>query len=312
MKGLSILGVGSALPKNSLKNEDLTRWVETSDEWIKSRTGIENRHFCGEDESTATLAAAAAEKAIAASGISKEDISLCIVATFTAGYSTPSASCEVHQILGLPKHAACFDLGAACSGFVFGLQTAAGLLPTMPKPYALVIGSEAISKQLDYADRSTLVLFGDGAGAAVVALKEAKKFCGCMYSNGDVEALYAHHTQAGNVFKMNGSAIFRFAVETVPPCIVETAQKAGVPLAEIDYIVCHQANKRIISYVADKMELPAEKFYVNIEKYGNTSAASIPLALADMADEGLLTPGVKIICVGFGAGLTWGGVYLEF
>ncbi len=308
MRGLQIISTGSCHPQKLVSNDKLSETVDTSDEWITSRTGIRQRYFC-EDESNAGLASNAAAAALKNAGISGEELGACIVATFTPDNAMPSVACMVQSELGLPEDMLCFDMNAACSGFIYALNVARGILLQSKKKYALVIGSEVISRKLDFGDRSTCVLFGDGAGAAVVALAEDAPYefnCGAA---GDAEILCCPNE--GGV-KMDGREVFKFAVRIIPECINRLLADAGLSLDDIDYVVCHQANERIISHVVKKMNAPADKFFMNIGKYANTSAASIPLALDEMASSGLLSRGMKIICVGFGAGLTWGGMLLQW
>lgn len=308
MKGLKIVSTGSCHPQNAVSNDKLSETVDTSDEWISTRTGIRQRYF-SEGETNVDLASNAAKQALERSGISADEIGACVVATFTPDNLTPSVACMVQNRLGLPKDAFCFDINAACSGFIYALNVARGILMQGGKKYALVIGSEVISRVLDFADRSTCVLFGDGAGAAVVTLSENAAYEFTCGADGN-DAILSSPPSGG--LQMDGREVFKFAVGIIPECIDTLLDKSQLTLDDIDYVVCHQANERIISHVVKKMKAPSEKFFMNLQKYGNTSAASIPLALDEMANGGLLKEGMKIICVGFGAGLTWGGVLLEW
>ncbi|MGN0474683.1 MAG: beta-ketoacyl-ACP synthase III [Acutalibacteraceae bacterium] len=308
MKGLKIVSTGSCHPQNAVSNDKLSQTVDTSDEWISTRTGIRQRYFC-ESEKNVDLASNAAKQALERSGISADEIGACVVATFTPDNATPSVACMVQKRLGLPNDALCFDMNAACSGFIYALNVARGILMQGGRKYALVIGSEVISRVLDFNDRSTCVLFGDGAGAAVVTLSENSVYEFTCGANGD-DAILCCPTSGG--LQMDGREVFKFAVGIIPVCIDKLLDKSQLTLEDIDYVVCHQANERIISHVVKKMKAPSEKFFVNLQKYGNTSAASIPLALDEMASGGMLKEGMKIICVGFGAGLTWGGIMLEW
>lgn len=301
MRGLKLNGIGKALPNKIVTNDDMSKIVDTNHEWIESRTGICQRHFAT-SETVASLAAGAAQSAIENANISLEEIGICIVASFSNKSMMPSASCMVAGELKLPQGTICFDLNAACTGFVYALATAHAMLQNSHKPYALVIGSEVISKCVDMSDRGTCVLFGDGAGAAVISLAD-NQFCfegGCI-PNGD--ALYCNR---GDVLGMDGHEVFRFAVKIVPTCVKSILAKAGLTLDDIDYFVCHQANKRIIESAAKKLNQPIEKFFMNMQNYGNTSAASIPIAICDMPKK----ENAKIICIGFGAGLTYGAAFL--
>lgn len=307
MKGLRIVTTGSCHPQNAVSNDKLSETVDTSDEWISTRTGIRQRYFC-ESETNVSLAVNAGRLAITRAGISPDEIGACIVATFTPDNATPSVACMVQQNLGLSNETMCFDISAACSGFVYALNIARGILLQNRKKYALVIGSEVISRMLDFGDRSTCVLFGDGAGAVIVTLDEDAAYEFICGANGNSDILSCS-TSGG--LKMDGREVFKFAVGIIPRCIEDLLTKSGLTLDDINYVVCHQANERIISHVIKKMKAPPEKFFMNIQKYANTSAASIPLALDEMAESGLFKRGMKIICVGFGAGLTWGGILIE-
>lgn len=315
MTGIEIVGTGRCVPSRLVTNDDLSRFVETSDEWIRTRTGIAQRYFCAEGESNAQLAAGAARAALERAGISAEKIGLCVAATFTADHAMPSLACEVHEALSLPESAPAFDVNAACTGFITALETARSLLAggSLKGTYALVIGSEAISRVLDMTDRNTCVLFGDGAGAAVIRLSDNHAYHCVMGARGDVSLLRAGGAGCDERFvHMEGKAVFRFASDTVPKCVMQVLDTAGLTMEDIDYVVCHQANGRIIDHVMKKLNAPAEKFYKNMQSYANTSAASIAIALDEMNEKGLLKPGTRIVCVGFGAGLTWGGTLLTF
>lgn len=310
--GLRIVGTGHYVPSKVVTNEDLSKIVDTSDEWISSRTGIRKRHFI-DGEKNQDIAGKAAMMAIENAGIDKKDIGACIVATIKADNVTPSVACMIQKTLELPSDIPCFDINAACSGFMYGIQIARGLLLQNNKKYALVIGSEILSTILDMTDRGTCILFGDGAGAAIVELSDTNRYFGVLGAQGDDDALYCPNgNDVDRYVSMNGSDVFRFAVSTVPKTIFELLDKAQVTADDIDLFVCHQANKRIIESVAKKCKQSLDKFYMNLDEYGNTSSASIPIALSEMNQKGMFKPGMKIICVGFGAGLTWGGAYLEW
>lgn len=315
MTGIEIVGTGRCVPSRLVTNDDLSQFVETSDEWIRTRTGIAQRYFCAEGETNAQLAAGAARAALERAGISAEEIGLCVAATFTADHAMPSLACEVHEALSLPESAPAFDVNAACTGFITALETARSLLAggSLKGAYALVIGSEAISRVLDMADRNTCVLFGDGAGAAVICLSEKHDYRCVLGARGDASLLHAGGAGCDERFvHMEGKAVFRFASDTVPKCVMQVLGSAGLTMEDIDYVVCHQANGRIIDHVMKKLNAPAEKFYKNMQSYANTSAASIAIALDEMNEKGLLKAGTRIVCVGFGAGLTWGGTLLTF
>lgn len=305
MNGFRLLASGRALPGTRVTNEDMSRMVETSDEWIRTRTGIRQRYFCKEGESAVSLAVAAAKQALFRSGLEAEEIGCCVCASISSDYATPSMACMVQAALGLSEEIPALDVNAACSGFLYGMTVAAGLLEVSKKKYALVIGSEQLSRLMDMSDRSTCVLFGDGAGAAIFARCEDVPLSAYLGSRGDTVIRAAGPGMPAGYLTMDGSAVFRFAVESIPRCIDETLRRADKTLDEIDWVVCHQANERIIDHCVKKLSAPPEKFYRNIAQVGNTSAASIPLALAQMQEEGLLRQGQTVLCVGFGGGLTW-------
>lgn len=312
MEGLKILSTGYYAPQNVLDNFDLEKIVETSDEWIQSRTGIKRRHIA-KNESCSDLAYQAAFKAI--EKIDKSKIGLIICATMTPDYFTPSNACVIQERLGLnDQQVMCFDLNAACSGFVYALTIAYAMLANMQEKYALIIGSEELSKIVDFKDRNTCVLFGDGAGAVVVK-RDAGIFASYNNSAGNVEVLKSQAiNKDGNnhYLTMAGQEVFKFATKAIPESINAILQQTNLTIDDIDYVVCHQANYRIIKNVYKKMKVAPEKFYMNLQEYGNTSAASIPLALGEMDEKGVLKPGDKIICVGFGGGLTWGATLIEW
>jgi 3-oxoacyl-[acyl-carrier-protein] synthase-3 len=309
--GLRIVGLGHCVPETVVTNDDLSKIVDTNDEWISSRTGIKRRHFV-KDENGCSLAIGAARMAVEKAGIAVDEIGACVVATVRADYITPSNACMVQKELGLPNDIPCFDINAACSGFMYGLQIARGLLMQSEKKYALVIGTETLSKILDMTDRSSCILFGDGAGAAVIELSDENRFFGDLGAKGDNEVLVCpNNSNEDRYVFMKGSDVFKFAVSTVPKVINRLLEKAGITADEVDYFVCHQANIRIIEAVARKCKQPMDKFFINLDEYGNTSSASIAIGLSEMSEKGLIKPGMKLICVGFGAGLTWGGAYIE-
>lgn len=311
-EGLHIVGTGRCIPQKVVTNDDLSKNVDTNDEWITTRTGIKRRHFV-EAETNLDLSIGAAKMAIENSGLEKNEIGAVVLATVKADTLVPSQACMVQKLLELPNDIPCFDINAACSGFMYGLSIARGLLLQSDKKYALVIGSETLSKILDMSDRGTCILFGDGAGAAIIELSDTHKYFSVLGAKGDNEVLYCPNESHEDRFvSMLGSDVFKFAVSTVPKTINELLEKAGLTADDIDMYVCHQANRRIIESVAKKLKQDMNKFYVNVDEFGNTSSASIPIALSEMNDKGLLKPGMKIIAVGFGAGLTWGGAYLEW
>ena len=312
MEGLHIVSTGKALPQKQVSNDDMKQFVDTSDEWIRSRTGIETRFFCT-DEMNYELATKAAKEAMDKGKIKEEEIGLIVVATMTPDYMMPSTACLVQKKLGLSEDVMAFDLNAACSGFLYGLMVCKGLLENIEKRYALIIGSEQMSRILDFTDRSTCVLFGDGAGAAIVEKSNNYKYIGKSWSKGDLESLICLGvgTDAPKI-RMQGSAVFRFAVTAMKEGIDWVLEEADLKIEEVDYILCHQANARILSYVQKKYEIPEEKVFMNLQRYANTSAASIPIALDEMMSSGLLKKGTKLISVGFGGGFTWSAALLTF
>ena len=371
MKGIQIVGMGHALPGKAVTNADMERIVDTTDEWIQSRSGIANRYVCTGEERLTDLAVKAGAEALQRAGLAPADIDMVITATCTAGFQVPSVACIVQKSLGLPSGIPAFDINCACTGFIYGLQLVHALMNQNQKQkYALLIGVEQISNFLDYTDRSTCVLFGDGAGAAVIKATEEKRFFSHLAAEGDEEALFAENMEvssgayaqtlsaqesknaesikslsvskdrhrvekemsAGGYDRqdivemypfirekarithlhMDGRKVFRFATSKLAGEIEELQSLSGVAATEVDHIICHQANKRIIEHVRKKWKLPEEKFFMNLQKYGNTSAASIPLVLYDLQEQGRLKSGDRVFCIGFGAGLTWGGAYLEF
>ena len=322
MTGLTIAGTGSYIPECTVSNEMMKMLVDTSDEWIKTRTGIEKRNFAG-SETNLFMTAAAVRNAIENAGIDKSEICAVICATMTGDYILPSLASMLQHELGLDEEILAFDLNAACSGFVYALSTARSILASSEtKKYAVVSGSELLSKLLDYTDRSTCVLFGDGAGAAVVRLAEDEPFRFHSGTIGDSRTIVcAKSYPSANPFlppeekntdcfvHMDGQEVFRFAVESIAKSVTSLFRD-GPP--DADMYILHQANARIISAAAKKLREPAEKFYMNIEKHGNTSAASIPIALDELNRQNKLKRGMKIVLSGFGAGLTYGSAYFTW
>lgn len=313
MKGLQLIANGGALPGCVVTNEDLRRQVNTSDEWIATRTGIRQRYYCAENEDAATLAIVAARQALANSGLTASNIACCIVATLSSPTATPSIACRVQAALGLPEERPAFDVNAACSGFIYAAAMAHGLLTTLGGRYALVIGSEALSRMIDPTDRTTCVLFGDGAGAVIFELTEDAPFAVTLGARGS-EAIRAGGAAACDTapITMDGKAVFRFAVETMPRCLQTVLNRSQKTLSDLDWVVCHQANSRIIDHCIKYLHAEPSKFYKNMDHHGNTSAASIPIALHEMVEKHLLCPGQTLACIGFGGGLTWGGMLLTY
>lgn len=311
-----IIGVGAYLPERVLTNQELARRIDTSDEWIVERTGIRQRHIAAEDEKTSDLAINAAVKALETAGCTAADIDLIIVATTTPDLTFPATAARVQAALGV-CHGAAFDLQAVCSGFVFALATADNFLARGQAKRALVIGAETFSRLLDWNDRGTCVLFGDGAGAIVLEAQSEAQAKGrgllstFIRTDGRLhDLLYVDGgpSQTGTVGKvrMVGNAVFRHAVEHISGAMVEACARAGVDIAEVDWFVPHQANQRILDGVARKLGLDPEKVVSTVALHGNTSAASVPLALDVAIRDGRVKPGQLVLMEALGGGLTWG------
>ena len=322
MNSSKLLYTGSYVPEQVITNEDISKIVDTDDEWIFSRSGISRRHIA-EKENTSDLAAKAAMRILEKGNISPEQIELLIVATLSGDFATPSTACLVQGKIGA-VNAMAFDINAACSGFLFGLSMADKYIRSGCYQNALVIGAEVLSKHIDWTDRSTCVLFADGAAGAYLERCETGGILAEeMYSNGAkgmcltggyvplVNAFYQENNDQSRYIHMDGKAVFTFATKVVPPSILSILNKAKISPEEIKYIVPHQANSRIIDILARKTKIPADKFYKNMVNYGNTSSASIPIALNELWEKGMLAPGDKIVLTGFGGGLTWGSMVVE-
>ena len=316
-----IVGTGSAVPENIVTNDDLSRIVDTNDEWISTRTGIRERRIAKE-ENTTILACRAAKKALENAGMDAADVELILVATCTPDSFFPNTACRVQKEIGA-WNAVGFDLSAACSGFVFALSTVQAYIKSGVYKNALIIGAETLSKLLNWEDRGTCVLFGDGAGAVVVKAHETGFMDMVQWSDGrgdsvltcgarQMKNVLAPGAQEADYVAMEGQPVFKFAVKKVPECITQVLEKTGTEKEEIRYYVLHQANSRIIQSVAKIKKEAEEKIPMNLERNGNTSAASIPILLDEMNREGKLQKGDKIILSGFGAGLTWGAALLEW
>jgi 3-oxoacyl-[acyl-carrier-protein] synthase III len=318
-----VLGCGSYLPSRILGNAELSRMVETSDEWITQRTGIRARHIAAEGETTSDMALAAARAALAAAGVDAQSIDLIVLATSTPDNTFPASAVSVQSGLGI-THGAAFDLQAVCSGFVFGLATVDGLIKTGAYKRALVIGSETFSRILDWKDRTTCVLFGDGAGAVVL---EAQMQPGTRDDRGILAAklrsdgrhkskLYVDggpsSTQTVGHLRMEGRAVFKHAVAMVSDVIEDAFKTTGYTAEDIDWFVPHQANKRIIDDTAKKLGLAPEKVVLTVDRHGNTSAASIPLALAVAVADGRIKRGDLVMLEAMGGGFTWGAVLVRW
>lgn len=324
LRPVGVIGTGKYVPEKILTNKDLEAIVETSDEWIVSRTGIKERHIAAPEQATSDLAYEAAIKALESAGMTAQDLDLIIVATVTPDMAFPSTACILQDKLGA-KGAAAFDLSAACSGFVYGLATATSFIKTGIYNNALIIGADCLSRITDYTDRNTCVLFGDGAGAVVIGeVPEGRGFqsfdLGAEGAGGALLKLEAGGSRLPasadtlenkqHYIYMNGREVFKFAVRVMGTATVDVLEKAGLSKDDIDLFVPHQANVRIIQSAMQRLDLPEEKVVVNVHKYANTSAASIPLALVEAAEEGRMKEGDRVLMVGFGGGLTWGASVL--
>ncbi len=316
-----IIGTGRCLPENIVTNDDLSKIMDTSDEWIASRTGIRKRHIAKE-ETTATMSAEAAKKALQQAGLSPEEIDLIIVGTITSDYVTPSTACEVQRMIGA-KNAVAFDVNAACSGFMFALNTAHVYLQSGIYKNALIIGAETLSKIMDWSDRSTSVLFGDGAGAAVVTKGETGLLSFTQGSDGAKGMVLACKNRSNNnplintskeleYTYMDGQEVYKFAVSKVPESIKKVLAEANLEPDDIAYFILHQANIRIIQSVAKRLKVSEEKFPISLDHCGNISAGSVPILLDEVNEKGMLKKGDKIVMAGFGAGLTWSACVMEW
>lgn len=323
--GVGIKGVGVGTASKVLTNHDLELLVETSDQWITERTGIKERRIAEAGENTTSLSVKAAEDLLRKTSTSAEEIDLILVATSTPDNLYPSTASQVqHQICA--SHAAAFDLQAACSGFVYGLSVGYSFIASGIYRKVMIIGADTHSRYVDWADRNTCVLFGDGAGAVLLeARKEKSLFSFMLHSDGGGSELLkipfagaklhskwpAESAQVGQV-EMEGRKVYEFAVEAVPQVVREVLKQENLSMEEIDWLVPHQANRRIIEATCKRLKFPMEKVLINLDRYGNTSAASIPLALAEGVDHGKIRKGQKIMTVGFGAGLTWAACVFEW
>ncbi len=310
LRRAGILGVGSCVPPRVVTNNDLAARIKTSDEWIASRTGIHARRFVDPGTTTSDLAAAAAQDALVHAGLAASELDLIIVASSTPDYpgSFPSTATVVQHKLGATR-AAAFDLGAVCSGFAYALHVAAQMVMSGANHHVLVIGAETLSSVLNWEDRSTAVLFGDGAGAVVVGeVAEGGYLGGVLGADGSGGPLLCVPRSGdcpGTIFQ-NGKEVYKFAVTIMGEIALQAVKAAGLSPFDIDFLIPHQANIRIIDKAAERMGLPKDKVIVNLDRYGNTSAASIPLALDEAVKSGRIQPGHLLVFVGFGAGLTWG------
>jgi 3-oxoacyl-[acyl-carrier-protein] synthase-3 len=322
----AIRGWGMYTPERVMSNDEMATFVETSDEWIRSRTGIAQRHILADDETTSTLATHAARQALAQADLPADQLDLIIVATCTPDYLLPSTACLVQEALGA-KNAAAFDLGAVCSGFMYALVTGTQFVQTGNYRNVLVVGAESLSRFLNFKDRTTCVLFGDGAGAVVLQANESPAgvlsfVLNAQGSGADLIKIPAGGSAAPGMrgslaeedyyIHMSGGEVYQFAVRTMSDDSVNAVRKAGLTLDDIDLIIPHQANIRIIEAVSKRIDFPMSKFFANIDRMGNTSAASIPMALCEAVAAGRARPGANLVFVGFGSGLTSGATVVRW
>ncbi len=320
-----ILGTGSCLPKRSLSNADLEQMVDTTDEWIISRTGIRNRHIAGENELNFQLATTAAKRAMANAGIEPAEIDLIIVATISPHMIMPSTACFVQAEIGA-VNAFAYDINAACAGFTYGLDMASNYIQGRPDMKILLIGAETLSARVNWEDRNTCVIFGDGAGAVVIGGADDGRgvFGSSLHSDGRLwDLLYMDSPKSlnpdlqqkdwqGSFIQMNGSDIFKHAVRLMEGAVTGLMEKHGITLDDINLMIPHQANIRILNNLKDRLKMPDEKVFVNLGKYGNTSAASIPIALDEANKQGRLIRGEIVLLCTFGGGLTWGSLLMRW
>ncbi|WP_062429608.1 beta-ketoacyl-ACP synthase III [Treponema endosymbiont of Eucomonympha sp.] len=321
-----IRGTGKALPKRYVPNGELGKELDTSDEWIRTHTGIEGRYIAGEGETASSLGAEACKAALARSEtpVRAEDLALVVCATITPEFSgCPAAACLIQDKIGA-ANAGAFDLSSACTGFINALQTAAALLEHNNWRYALVCASETLSRIVDWSDRATCVLFGDGAGAVLLENTAAagapeplsaggkrRGIGGALVGSDGAGGAYLYVDERQHL-QMDGKAVYLFAVKIIVDIIERLMKQESLSADGVDLFVCHQANSRILDAAVKRMQIPKEKMVYGMKHYGNTSAASIPLAFADLADEGRLKPGMTVLTAGFGAGLTWGGCVIRW
>jgi 3-oxoacyl-[acyl-carrier-protein] synthase-3 len=316
---ISITGLGCHVPERVVSNDDLATMVDTNDQWIRERTGIRERRVAADDEALTDISLPAARRALEMAGVEASAIDLLIVATVTPDMAFPSAAALLADALGMPD-AAAYDLSAGCTGFVYAVAQAHSMLASGLSKRALVVGGDVLSKILDWTDRSTVVLFGDGAGAVVLEAVDEGGFIGFeLGADGSGgESLWLpgsgsrHFDDAEKFVKMNGREVFKFATRVMVSSAEAILAECGKTVDDVDVYVPHQANVRIIDHAVRKLGIAEEKTVVNVERYGNTSSGSIPLALADAADDGRLEPGKLVLLTGMGAGLTWGSALIEW
>jgi 3-oxoacyl-[acyl-carrier-protein] synthase-3 len=327
-RSTAILGTGAYAPGRILTNGDLSRLVDTSDEWIRSRSGIRERRIAADNEATSDMAVVAAQRALADAGTSASEIDLLIIATVTPDYPMPATACIVQHRLGVPTEAACFDVNAACSGFIYALDVACAMVGSGRHRKALVIGAEKLSSVVDWKDRGTCLLFGDGAGAAVIGASAKPgigllgtkmgtlgEYTDLLYIPGGgsrIPAAPKSLARGDHHIKMKGKEVFKLAVRLMEESARDILEQHGLAANQIGLVIPHQANLRIIEAIAQYLELPLERFYVNVDRYGNTSAASIPIALDEARQTGRVRSGEVTLLVAFGAGLTYGSALIRW
>lgn len=304
-----IVGIGRYLPEKILTNHDLEKMMDTSDEWIRTMTGIEERRIASDDVDTSDMAFAAAQKAIEDAGITPEEIDLILVATVTPDSPFPSVSCRIQERLGAFK-AAAMDVSAACAGFMYGIVTGKQFIETEVYKHVLVVGVEKLSKITDWSDRNTAVLFGDGAGAVVLGPVSENR--GILSFELGADGTGAKHLYQDEFIIMNGREVFKFAVRQMGESCINVLEKAGLTKDDVDFLIPHQANIRIMEASRQRLELPIEKMSKTVHKYGNTSAASIPISIVEELEAGKLKDDDLIVMVGFGGGLTWGAIAIRW
>jgi len=316
---VSITGLGCKVPDRVVTNEDLTQYVDTTDQWIRERTGIRERRMASEEEALSDLALPACRDALAQAGVEGKDVDLLIVATVTPDMAFPSTGAILADQLGAVE-AAAYDLSAGCTGFMYALAQAYGMLAAGLAQRALVVGGDVLSRILDWTDRSTLVLFGDGVGAVVLEAVPERGFLGFELGadGGGGESLWLPGSgsrifdESERFVKMNGREVYKFATRILVQSAEDVLRRCGVTIGDVDVYVPHQANIRIIDHATKKLGVPSERVVINVDRYGNTSSGSIPLALADAAQDGRLRPGKLVLMTGMGAGLTWGSALIRW
>lgn len=313
VNSMKVLSVGSSVPERVVTNDDLSKLVDTDDEWITTRTGIRRRHLAEPGTTTLDLAAAATRQALQSANMTIDDIDVIVAASSTPDLTMPALAPSLHHRLGMREQVFSYDIHAACCGFLFALRSAQGQLALNRQATVLVVASELMSRVLDFTDRSTCVLFGDGAGAVIVRAEgEQAFFTSSTCGNPSAIEIPLYYDAPVPGVRMRGQEVFRFACNSIERSIRRLLDEAGLTLADINHVICHQANARIINHVAKRMNAREMQFFLDVEEYGNTSSASIALALADLNRSGRLERGQRVILVGFGSGLVEGGMLLTW